>query len=211
MISHAELSGMTEAAIMHFAANPDLMAELMAASGLQAQDLRAAAYRTEFAAAILDFLCESDERLLHFARSAGFRPERIAYARAALEATAFQSRDVIEAVVADVFRRDEEHRYLDAVLAEPKRWRAILLPAGYPPAFRKRLVQGQRRIVGVFEKAGRATMPPDTDVELLARALLALLLDAGRIVLDEADTYPPQRVAAFTASMATRIIARPAR
>ena len=101
--------------------------------------------------------------------------------------------------------------YLDAVLAEPKRWRAILLPAGYPPAFRKRLVQGQRRIVGVFEKAGRATMPPDTDVELLARALLALLLDAGRIVLDEADTYPPQRVAAFTASMATRIIARPAR
>lgn len=86
MISHAELSGMTEAAIMHFAANPDLLAELMAASGLQAQDLRAAAYRTEFAVAILDFLCESDQRLLDFARASGLRPERIAYARAALEA-----------------------------------------------------------------------------------------------------------------------------
>ena len=44
------------------------------------------AARPDFAAAILDFLCESDERLLHFARSAGFRPERIAYVRAALEA-----------------------------------------------------------------------------------------------------------------------------
>ncbi len=86
MISHAELSEMTDAAIMHFAAEPELMSQLMAASGLRPADLRDAAARPDFAAAILDFLCESDERLLHFARSAGFRPERVAYVRAALEA-----------------------------------------------------------------------------------------------------------------------------
>jgi AcrR family transcriptional regulator len=98
--------------------------------------------------------------------------------------------------------------YLDAVVAQPKRWRAILLPAGYPPAFRKRLLRGQQRIAEVFEAIGRTSMPPGTDVALLARALLALLLDAGRIALEEADTYPQDRIADFTASMAARIMVR---
>ncbi|WP_158307357.1 TetR/AcrR family transcriptional regulator [Hoyosella subflava] len=96
--------------------------------------------------------------------------------------------------------------YLRAVLAEPKRWRAILLPAGYPPAFRKRLQRGQKLITDIFEQIARASMPPNTDVEMLAKALLALLLDAGRIALEEPDDFPPERIASFTASMAARVL-----
>lgn len=97
--------------------------------------------------------------------------------------------------------------YLQAVLAEPQRWRAILLPAGYPPAFRKRLVRGQKWIADLFEEIARSSMPPGTDFPLLAHALLALFLDAGRLALEESDTFDPDRIAAFTASMATRIMA----
>ena len=96
--------------------------------------------------------------------------------------------------------------YLDAVLAEPKRWRAILLPAGYPPAFRKRLARGQKQITDLFEKIARSSLPADADAELLARSLLALLLDAGRIALEESDTYSPERIVASTASTAARIL-----
>ncbi|MBB3037086.1 TetR/AcrR family transcriptional regulator [Hoyosella altamirensis] len=96
--------------------------------------------------------------------------------------------------------------YLGAVLAEPKRWRAILLPAGYPPAFRKRLQRGQELITDIFEQRARASMPQDTDVEMLAKALLALVLDAGRIALEEPDDFPPERIASFTATMAARVL-----
>ena len=88
MITAAEISTLADAAILHLAADPELLAALLATSGLRPQDLRGAASRPDFAAALLDFMCESDERLLAFAGTAGMRPERIAHARAALEAGA---------------------------------------------------------------------------------------------------------------------------
>lgn len=86
MITEAELAALADAAIIHLAADPELMSALMGASGLDPAQLRQAAERPELAAALLDFLCETDQRLFDFARSAGIRAERIAYARAALEA-----------------------------------------------------------------------------------------------------------------------------
>lgn len=86
MITEPELAALADAAIIHLASDPELMSALLGASGMQPDDVRRAADRPEFAGALLDFLCETDQRLFDFARAAGIRPERIAYARAALEA-----------------------------------------------------------------------------------------------------------------------------
>ena len=60
---------------------------VMAETGLQPGDLRrlAADRSDDLAAALLDFVCAADARLEEFAARAGWQPEKVAYARAALE------------------------------------------------------------------------------------------------------------------------------
>ena len=55
-----------------------------------ALDLRRLAARTpeDLAAALLDFICGDDARLIGFAEASGWTAARVAYARAALEAGA---------------------------------------------------------------------------------------------------------------------------
>ena len=50
-------------------------------------DLRrlAADRSDDLAAALLDFICAADSRLEQFAVNAGWQPDKVAYARAALE------------------------------------------------------------------------------------------------------------------------------
>lgn len=100
-------------------------------------------------------------------------------------------------------------RYLAAVLAAPDRWRAILtLVDSSTPTFQRHLERGRAAVVAVLEDLVRWAvtdgLDDDTDVELLARMLLAFLFDAARLALTQPDDYPPERIEAF----AERVIAR---
>ena len=72
-------------AFSHVAADPELAAALLSAAGASPADLRAMARRPEFATFILDFLLESDERVLAFAAAEGIPPEAVQRARMRLE------------------------------------------------------------------------------------------------------------------------------
>lgn len=87
MITRATLDQLTSAIMAELAGSPDLMSELMAETGLQPGDLRrlAADRSDDLAAALLDFICAADSRLEQFAANAGWQPDKVAYARAALE------------------------------------------------------------------------------------------------------------------------------
>lgn len=90
MISRATLDQLTQDLLAHLAASPDLVGALSAETGLAPGDLRRLAARTpeDLAAALLDFICGDDSRLIGFAEASGWPAARVAYARAALEAGA---------------------------------------------------------------------------------------------------------------------------
>lgn len=73
-----------QAGLIHIAADAELVMAMVSQSGADVSDIRAMASRPEFAVFVLDFLMESDERLLAFAATAGLRPEQVQMARAAL-------------------------------------------------------------------------------------------------------------------------------
>lgn len=72
-------------AFAHVATDAELSAALLAATGAAPADLRAMAARPEFAGFILDFLLESDDRVLAFAAAEGLPPEAVQRARMRLE------------------------------------------------------------------------------------------------------------------------------
>ncbi|MGF1425432.1 TetR/AcrR family transcriptional regulator [Kitasatospora sp. LaBMicrA B282] len=90
--------------------------------------------------------------------------------------------------------------FFDAVLANPARWRAILLPVDTSPApvrrykesvdatVRARFAEITRRFLR--DRPGTETV----DVELLAHLLLTTLEDGGRLLLHDPVTYPPERL-----------------
>ena len=87
MITRVTLDQLTSDIMAQLAESPALVSELMAETGLQPGDLRrlAADRSDDLAAALLDFVCAADARLEEFAARAGWQPEKVAYARAALE------------------------------------------------------------------------------------------------------------------------------
>ena len=101
--------------------------------------------------------------------------------------------------------------FLRAVLAAPDRWRAVFaLVDSTTPAYRKRVERGRQMLIGVFEQlvrwAAADGLDPRTDVEMLARALYALVWDAGRTVLAEPKDFPPDRVLAFARATLARFL-----
>lgn len=73
-------------AFAHVAADPELAEALLAATGATPASLRAIAARPEFAGFILDFLLETDARVLGFAAAEGIAPEAVQRARMRLDA-----------------------------------------------------------------------------------------------------------------------------
>ena len=63
------------------AADPERLDRFLALSGIDGQNLRAAAAEAGFLAAVLDYLASDESLLLGFAAHAGQRPEIIAKAR----------------------------------------------------------------------------------------------------------------------------------
>ena len=88
MISRNSLDALAEAILGHLAGSPDLLGELVAATGLMPADLRrmAAEPTTDLAAALLDFICATDDRLLGFAAASAWSETTVAHTREALAA-----------------------------------------------------------------------------------------------------------------------------
>ncbi|MFI6040179.1 TetR/AcrR family transcriptional regulator [Nocardia sp. NPDC051321] len=94
---------------------------------------------------------------------------------------------------------DSLTRFLAAVQAAPDRWRAVFLIAdASTPAFRRRLEAGRHAFIAALVTFVRAATQPDLlpiiDVELTARTIYALFWEAGRLILADPETFPPQRI-----------------
>jgi AcrR family transcriptional regulator len=102
--------------------------------------------------------------------------------------------------------RDAFRAYLLAVLAEPARWRAILLPIGTPPALIKTLRRGRQQFIDLL--AGMVSEAPalDLDTQLAGHMLLTIAEEAGRLVLTEPESYSPDRIADFAETLSRMAI-----
>jgi len=92
MISRTSLDTLAAAILAHLAEHPDLVEALVAETGLMPADLRrlAAEPTTDFATALLDFICASDDRLTGFAATSGWPETTVAHTREALAAGALR-------------------------------------------------------------------------------------------------------------------------
>lgn len=79
-----EAKDIADSALTYLASDAELVSAMIMQSGADPSDIRAMAARPEFSAFVLDFLLESDDRLLGFANASGIRPERVQMARGAL-------------------------------------------------------------------------------------------------------------------------------
>ena len=106
-------------------------------------------------------------------------------------------RDPVEVLASGV------KRFLEAVASRPSTWRIILLPLeGTPQVVRDHVetnrARTQERIAKLVRWAlERPELPDDLDVELTARAIRVLAEDAGRTLLTDPGTYPPERYERF--------------
>lgn len=93
--------------------------------------------------------------------------------------------------------------FFTAVVANPDRWRSILLPVdGSPPPVRKYKQNAEATIRARFAEITRWFIrdQPDADtidVDLLAHLLLTAMEEGGRLVLNDPDAYPPERLTAM--------------
>jgi AcrR family transcriptional regulator len=94
-------------------------------------------------------------------------------------------------------------RFLDAVASRPATWRLILLPLeGTPTVVRQHVETNRARIVERIEHLvrwaiERGKLPTGLDTELIARGVLDLGEQSGRMVLIDPDNYPPERYERF--------------
>jgi AcrR family transcriptional regulator len=102
--------------------------------------------------------------------------------------------------------------FLEAVQAEPIRWRLILMPPeGAPGVLRERF---ERERAGVTARLATVVGPAlasapgegSPDAELLARSLQAFAEELARLVLSDPDAYPVERLVAH-ARWALRLFA----
>jgi AcrR family transcriptional regulator len=111
----------------------------------------------------------------------------------------------------DVVLADGIMAFLEAVAASPSRWRLILQPvAGTPDVVRKH-VDAQRRMLfeqvqgllawGIQQRGG----PRGLDLELAAHGILAQGESAARLVLEDPERYPPERVGGFLTGLLAQL------
>lgn len=96
----------------------------------------------------------------------------------------------------------------DAVIENPLRWRLMLLPAdGTPPAMRKRVQHGRDLALTQAGRLAAALLAndPHTDHDLAAHAILAVGEEGARLLLNDPDQYPPDRLVEFAAELAAKL------
>jgi hypothetical protein len=97
------------------------------------------------------------------------------------------------------------------VTEAPQRWRAIFMIAdSSTPTFHKRVARVRARIVRELEAALHQSCPSDqhSDPELLAHHLLAVLWEAGRLLLVSPEDFTHERLLRSLDVMFTAIAAQ---
>ncbi len=98
-------------------------------------------------------------------------------------------------------------RFLEAVAARPATWRIILLPLDGTPAILRDHVESNRadvlaRIEAIVRWAiVRSELPAGLDIELTARAIRSLGEEAGRMLLDNPESYSAERYEQFVSGV----------
>ena len=97
-------------------------------------------------------------------------------------------------------------RLAETVASDPLTWRPILVPPeGTPPAVRERiagdreLVRG--RLVGLLSAGLAPRGGPDLDTEVASHALIAMAEYFGRIIVEDPDRFPADRLVATVESL----------
>ncbi len=136
------------------------------------------------------------------------REEAAALASLAHAAPASSNLDDAPAALIDWLRA-----LFGAVSENPVRWRLMLLPAdSTPPVVRKRVQRGREIALAQARRLAAALLANDpyTDLDLAARAILAIGEEGGRLLLNDPDQYPPDRLVEFAATLAAKLHSRPA-
>jgi AcrR family transcriptional regulator len=86
--------------------------------------------------------------------------------------------------------------YLEAVRAEPVRWRLVLMPPeGAPELLRERIATGRSAVLAALAQfVGPGLESPDPP--LTAATVSAVADEAARLTLDDPETYPVDRLVA---------------
>lgn len=135
------------------------------------------------------------------------REEAAALASLAHAAPASSNLDDAPAALADWFRA-----LFGAVAENPLRWRLMLLPAdGTPPVVRRRVQHGREIALIQARRLAAALLAndPHTDLDLTARAILAVGEEGARLLLDNPNQYPADRLVEFAATLAVKLHSPP--
>ncbi len=95
----------------------------------------------------------------------------------------------------------------EMVVADPRTWRLALFPSdGAPAILRDRTDASRRAIREIVQPAVRWITVErggldGVEDELAARAVVTLGEDAARLMIDDPEAYPPERMAAFTGAL----------
>lgn len=113
--------------------------------------------------------------------------------------------DVPELLFADFLSE-----FLDAVAAAPRTWRLILTPPlGAPPQVREDIDAMRRMVLDQLRFAVRSLPPPfggpQVDVEMLALSIIAGAESVAKLILDDPERFPPERIANLLTSVAARV------
>jgi AcrR family transcriptional regulator len=134
--------------------------------------------------------------------------------RALAQVAAALPTDLTDAEPVETFTHVAENLFT-AVTTRPERWRAILLPVdASPPPVRK---YKQRAEIAIRARIAEITRwflrdqpgADAIDVDLLAHLLLTAVEEGGRLVLNDPDAYPPERLTAMARFMVETFFARP--
>jgi AcrR family transcriptional regulator len=103
-----------------------------------------------------------------------------------------------------------QEAYLRAAQADPATWRLVLMPQeGAPAIMRERIAQGRAQVVAQLAEAVRPLFQPGSggpDPELTALMLSTMADEAVRLLLNDPERYPPERLVAQTRWFLDRVI-----
>ena len=95
--------------------------------------------------------------------------------------------------------------YLEAVRAEPARWRLVLMPPeGAPELLRERITSSRAGVIAALASVvGPGLESPDPP--LTAATISAVADEAARLTLDDPETYPVDRLVTHAAWVLERL------
>ena len=103
-----------------------------------------------------------------------------------------------------------QEAYLRAAQGDPATWKLVLMPPeGAPDILRERIAEGRAQVVGQLAQAVAPLFRPGSggpDPELTARMLSTMADEAVRLLLNDPERYPPERLVAQTRWFLDRLI-----